>query len=344
MKTLTRTIPQWKKLAVPMGRFLFVFLLSASQTTDGYTPWALALVCAAGPGLPGLTCLAGAAVGAWAFLDFQPGLRYLATAILIFAANTAFLDTRFYGTKRYRGILAASTMLLVQSVYLLHRDAAQWAQCIAATCLCAFAAATFDSLQEKPLDSVPFHRLHDGFRAAHGCSKLFARTSFGCRVGSSACRSAIAGTGSRQRYVHRLFHGSCHGYRAVIYRRLWYCRRLGRTAAGAFTVSAYRCFLSECHAAVRLGTGLRANRSGVRGHYGRCDCPDGSRQTLGAEACYRSTQAGAYVPASDGTQRCRIPRSIRQFLPWDGSCSAGKSIRHLRPRGRAGLSQLCAVR
>ena len=158
MKTLTRTIPQWKKLAVPMGRFLFVFLLSASQTTDGYTPWALALVCAAGPGLPGLTCLAGAAVGAWAFLDFQPGLRYLATAILIFAANTAFLDTRFYGTKRYRGILAASTMLLVQSVYLLHRNAAQWAQCIAAACLCAFAAATFDSLQEKPHDSVPFRR------------------------------------------------------------------------------------------------------------------------------------------------------------------------------------------
>lgn len=158
MKSLTRTIPQWKKLAVPMGRFLVVFLLSASQTTDGYTPWALALVCAAGPGLPGLTCLAGAVVGAWAFLDFQPGLRYLATAILIFSANTAFLDTRFYGMKWYRGILAASAMLLVQSVYLLHRDAAQWAQCIAAACLCAFAAVTFGFLREEHHDSVRFRQ------------------------------------------------------------------------------------------------------------------------------------------------------------------------------------------
>ena len=64
MKLLARThsFPQWRKIALPMGRFLLTFLLSAGQTVDGYTPWALAMVCAAGPGFPGLTCLAGSAL------------------------------------------------------------------------------------------------------------------------------------------------------------------------------------------------------------------------------------------------------------------------------------------
>ncbi len=158
MKSLTRTVPQWKKLAVPLGRFLFVFLLSTAQTADGYTPWSLAMLCAAGPGLPGLTCLAGAALGAWVFLDFQPGLRYLATAILIFSANTAFFDTRFYRMRWFRSILAASAMLLVQSVYLLHRDAAQWTQCLIAATFCALAAATFGFLQEEKHDSELFRQ------------------------------------------------------------------------------------------------------------------------------------------------------------------------------------------
>ncbi|MDO4811655.1 MAG: SpoIIE family protein phosphatase [Eubacteriales bacterium] len=154
----TRSIPQWRQIAVPVGRFLLTFLLSASQTADGYTPWALAMVCAAGPELSGLTCLAGAAAGALVFLPFQPGLRYLATIILIFCANTAFYDTRFYRKRWFRSILAAIAMLLVQSVYLLHRDAAQWAQCITAAALCAVASTAFGFLQEEKHDSAPFRR------------------------------------------------------------------------------------------------------------------------------------------------------------------------------------------
>ena len=160
MKLLARThsFPQWRKIALPTGRFLLTFLLSAGQTVDGYTPWALAMVCAAGPGWPGLTCLAGSALGTLVFLDFQPGLRYLATSILIFSANTALYDMRFYHKRWFRGILAAATMLLVQSVYLLHRDAAQWTQCIAAASLCAVATTTFGFLQEEKRGSQAFRR------------------------------------------------------------------------------------------------------------------------------------------------------------------------------------------
>lgn len=160
MKHITRalTIPQWQKVLIPLGRFVLTFLLSASQTTDGYTPWALGLLCAAGPGLPGLTCLAGAAAGAFLFLDFQPGLRYLATAILIFSANTAFFDTRYYHRRYFRGMLASVTMLLVQSVYLLHRDAAQWVQCLTAAALCAVASEAFVALQEEKRDTESFRR------------------------------------------------------------------------------------------------------------------------------------------------------------------------------------------
>lgn len=160
MKYIARALatPQWKKLAIPLGRFVLTFLLSASQTTDGYTPWALGLLCAAGPGLPGLTCLAGAAAGTFVFLDFQPGLRYLATAILIFSANTAFYDTRYYHKRYFRSVLATVTMLLVQSVYLLGRDAAQWVQCLTAAGLCAVAVMAFAALQEEKRDTESFRR------------------------------------------------------------------------------------------------------------------------------------------------------------------------------------------
>ena len=154
----TRSVPQWQKIALPVGRFLLVFLLSAGQTTDGYTPWALAVICAAGPGIPGLLSLAGAAAGAFVFLDFQPGLRYLAISVLIFSANTAFYDTRFYHKRWFRAILAASTMLLVQSVYLLQRDVAQWVQCMAAAALCAVGATAFGFLQEEKHDTEPFRQ------------------------------------------------------------------------------------------------------------------------------------------------------------------------------------------
>lgn len=98
-----------------------VFLLSAAQL-DGCCPFSLALTAIAGPGLPGLLCLAGAAGGAWLFLDFQPGLRYLACAVLTFAAATAFSDTRYADHRRFPLLSSLLSSALVQSVYLIGRS------------------------------------------------------------------------------------------------------------------------------------------------------------------------------------------------------------------------------
>ena len=66
------------------------FLLTAVSTGGQYAPWALAAVAVAGVGWRGLAAVVCAGVGALAFLDFQPGLRHAAAAVLIFCANTAF--------------------------------------------------------------------------------------------------------------------------------------------------------------------------------------------------------------------------------------------------------------
>lgn len=96
-------------------------LLLTACRLGGYAPLSLALTALAGPGLPGLAGLAGAGLGALVFLDFQSGLRHTAAAILIFAASSAFFDTKLYRRPGFRPAVSAGMFLLVQSVYLLHR-------------------------------------------------------------------------------------------------------------------------------------------------------------------------------------------------------------------------------
>ena len=59
------------------------FLLSAAALGGQFSPWALAAVAAAGTGWNGAAAGLGALLGALAFLDFQPGLRHGAAALLI---------------------------------------------------------------------------------------------------------------------------------------------------------------------------------------------------------------------------------------------------------------------
>ena len=96
MPNIPRIPPLLRRLAPTLGRMAATFLLSAAQLGQAYAPCALACVALAGPGSGGFLCLLGAAAGALVFFPFQPGLRFLAAAILIYAANTAFFDTRFY--------------------------------------------------------------------------------------------------------------------------------------------------------------------------------------------------------------------------------------------------------
>ena len=121
MLQFPRIPPKLRKLAHHACLPALTFALSAAQLSQSYAPCALALVALAGPKLPGLFCLLGAAAGAWAFFDFQPGLRFLASAILIVSFSTAFYDAPLYRRPHVRPAAATAMTALVQSVYLLGR-------------------------------------------------------------------------------------------------------------------------------------------------------------------------------------------------------------------------------
>ncbi|MBQ2061092.1 MAG: SpoIIE family protein phosphatase [Oscillospiraceae bacterium] len=145
-KGLQRLMP----LAVPTAQMALSFLLTAGRFSGSYAPFSLALVAAAGARLPGLFCLVGAGAGSLVFLDFQSGLRHFAAAVLIYAANTAFFDSRLYRRPLFRPIAAAAMMLLVQSIYLLHRSAEQWMLCLVSAAVLSGSAWVWRSLWQQP--------------------------------------------------------------------------------------------------------------------------------------------------------------------------------------------------
>ena len=140
----------WRRLRLFAAPAL-VFLLSAAQL-DGCCPFSLALTAIAGPGLPGVLCLAGAAGGAWLFLDFQPGLRYLACAVLTFAAATAFSDTRYASRPVFLPLSSLLTSALVQSVYLIGRSWAHTLLFLASLGIQAVACLVFAALFSPDAD------------------------------------------------------------------------------------------------------------------------------------------------------------------------------------------------
>ena len=139
-----------KVLSVPSAQLILSFLLTAGRLSGGYAPFSLALVAAAGARLPGLLCLAGAGAGSLVFLDFQSGLRHFVAAVLIYAANTTFYDTRLYRIPQFRPAVAAGMMLLVQSIYLLHRSTEQWMLCLVSAAVAAGCTWVWRSLWQQP--------------------------------------------------------------------------------------------------------------------------------------------------------------------------------------------------
>ena len=99
-------------------RFFLAAALTASQTTGGYAPFALGLVAAAGPGIPGAAALAGTAAGSLLFLDFAEALPHLAIAILILTAATSFRGSSFLGSPKAQVLTAAGLTLAVQGIYV----------------------------------------------------------------------------------------------------------------------------------------------------------------------------------------------------------------------------------
>ena len=84
-----------------------VFALSVARVGGLYAPWSLAAVAVSGGKGLGLWSLLGAGLGALVLFDFQTGLRFAASALLIYCANLAFCDTKLRARKGYAPLLAA---------------------------------------------------------------------------------------------------------------------------------------------------------------------------------------------------------------------------------------------
>ena len=125
-----------------------VFALSVARVGGLYAPWSLAAVAVSGGKGLGLWSLLGAGLGALVLFDFQTGLRFAASALLIYCANLAFCDTKLRARKGYAPLLAAVALLLVQSVYLVGRSAVQWALGAAASAVAAAAACGLDEMRQ----------------------------------------------------------------------------------------------------------------------------------------------------------------------------------------------------
>ena len=130
-----------RRILTLLGQAALCCVLTRCPAGRTVRPFSLAAAAAAGPGLPGLLSLLGVTGGALLFLDFQPGLRHAAAAVLLFAAQTAFCDTKFYRRPAFRPLTAALSQLLIQSVYLLYRPLSQWVLCLTASALLAAATA-----------------------------------------------------------------------------------------------------------------------------------------------------------------------------------------------------------
>lgn len=129
-----------------VGGCAAALLLTAAAPGGQYAPWALAAVAAVGVGWQGLLAVVCAGLGALLFMDFQPGLRHTAAALLIFCANTALCNTRLYRRPRFRPMAAVCAAGLTQLPYLIQRGGRQWALCMASLALLYGAAALLPDL------------------------------------------------------------------------------------------------------------------------------------------------------------------------------------------------------
>lgn len=167
-------------------RFLLGAILSGGTLRGGYAPFALGLIAAAGPGARGLSALAGAALGAWLFMDFSAALRYLASALLLFTANNAFAGSKLAERKAFWPAMTAGLTASVETVYLLQAGGEQAACLLLSLCLAAVAAQSWRIVLTGAAESEQ-QRLGASLAAAVGLLLAFA--SVETRVGFAPGRA-----------------------------------------------------------------------------------------------------------------------------------------------------------
>ena len=145
---MKRTVPLLRRVLRLLPVTALSFLLCAGQLPYGFAPLALGWLSALPPRAEAFFTIPGLFAGALVFFDFQHGLRFLAAAVLIQAAKLAFQTTKLYGRPRFRPMVTAVALLLVESAYLIARPVT-----VLVTCLCAAAVAALSTrqfLSEEP--------------------------------------------------------------------------------------------------------------------------------------------------------------------------------------------------
>lgn len=168
-------------------RFLLAALLTAAQLGGGYAPYALGLVAAAGAGGWGLCALSGALVGAWLFLDFSQGMRFLAAALLLCTANNAFAGAKVAERRLFWPLMTAGLFAAVETVYLLQAGAEQAAQLLLALPLAAASATAYRTVL---LDTAEGERQRRSARLLCAVGVLSALASVQTAAGFAPGRAA----------------------------------------------------------------------------------------------------------------------------------------------------------
>ena len=68
------------------------FVMSAARMMDGCAPFGAAMTAAAGPGIGGVSALAGACLGYVVTGGLDWGIRYIACCVLVYTASFVFQD------------------------------------------------------------------------------------------------------------------------------------------------------------------------------------------------------------------------------------------------------------
>ena len=109
---LLRRKPQLLRAAGCGLNLLLGFAMSAARILGGCGPFGIGMVARAGCGLGGVMCLIGACMGYLLTGGFDWGIRYVATAVLVFTAAFVFQDLKISKTEWFMPAVTAAITLV----------------------------------------------------------------------------------------------------------------------------------------------------------------------------------------------------------------------------------------
>lgn len=240
-------------------RFFLAAALTGSTVAGGYQPFAIGFTAAAGTGVSGGAAIAGCVTGAALFLEFADALRFLAAAVLIYAAATAFEGTRPASKAAFLPVMSVLLFLCVHFIYLFQsfRFWDNLFPCLSAAVLTGVSARLYTLLLRQEgnravtllylsvtlLTSIAGLCLPGGIspgRAAATCFLVYTAYQQGMGIGAAAgiCTGLAMDLCSGE---ETLFYAAAYGLSGLLSGLRSRCGRgsaAGLTALGALLLSA----------------------------------------------------------------------------------------------------------